>query len=76
MEKVIKWFKSAGLRSVVYLAAGLAAWILLGSTLFLGIGIGIFGADNWVTIKQLIREFQDEKYREEMFSRIRNNKEE
>jgi len=71
MEKVIKWFKSAGLRSVVYLAAGLAAWFLLGNLFLLGVGVGIFGADNWVTIKQLIKEFQDEKYREEMFSRIK-----
>ncbi len=66
MNKVIKWFKTAGLRSVVYLAAGLAAWILLGNVFLLGIGIGIFGADNWVTIKQLIREFQDEKFREKI----------
>ena len=71
MEKVIKWFKSAGLRSVVYLAAGLAAWFLLVNLFLLGVGVGIFGADNWVTIKQLIKEFQDEKYREEMFSRIK-----
>lgn len=66
MNKVIKWFKTAGLRSVVYLAAGLATWILLGNVFLLGVGIGIFGADNWVTIKQLIREFQDEKFREKI----------
>jgi hypothetical protein len=53
-EKVKLWFKSAGLRSVVYLGAGFAAWILLGSALLLGVGIGIFGADNWVTIRELI----------------------
>lgn len=54
VEKVQAWFKSAGLRSVVYLAAGVAAFVFLGSPLLLGVGIGIFGADNWVTIKELI----------------------
>lgn len=53
-EKIKEWAKSAGLRSVVYLAAGVGAFILLGSSLLLGVGIGIFCADNWVTIKELI----------------------
>lgn len=54
-EKFKKWLKSAGLRSVVYLAGGVAAFILLNSTFLLGVGVGIFGADNWVTIKELIK---------------------
>lgn len=53
-EKFKLWIQSAGLRSVVYLGAGFAAWVLLGSALLFGVGIGIFGADNWVTIKELI----------------------
>lgn len=58
-EKIKLWFKSAGLRSVVYLGAGFAAFVLLDSTLLLGVGIGIFGADNWVTIKELVNEKVD-----------------
>lgn len=49
------WAKTAGLRSFAYLGAGIAAKILLGSGVLLGVGIGIFLADNWVTIRELIK---------------------
>lgn len=55
LEKFKKWIRSAGLRSIVYLAAGIAAFVLLDSMFLLGVGVGIFGADNWVTIKELIK---------------------
>lgn len=55
LDKFKKWLASAGIRSVVYLGAGVAAFVLLESWFLLGIGVGIFGADNWVTIKELIK---------------------
>lgn len=54
IAKFKAWIKSAGLRSVGYILAGIGAKLLLGSSLLLGVGIGIFLADNWVTIKELI----------------------
>lgn len=54
-EKFKAWIKSAGLRSIVYLAAGFAAYVLMGSSFLFGVGVGIFGADNWMTIKELIK---------------------
>lgn len=54
LDKFKKWLASAGIRSVVYLAGGIAAFVLLNSMFLLGVGVGIFGADNWVTIKELI----------------------
>lgn len=55
LDKFKKWLVTAGFRSVVYLAAGIIAFALLNSMFLLGVGIGIFGADNWVTIKALIK---------------------
>lgn len=55
MDKFITWFKGAGLRSVGYLGAGIAAKIILSSEVLLGVGLGIFIADNIVTIKGLIK---------------------
>lgn len=54
IEKIKAYLKSAGIRSVVYLLAGFSAKLLLGSEFLFGIGLGIFLADNWVTIKELI----------------------
>ena len=54
-EKVRIWAKTAGLRSIIYLVAAFAALILLGSQLLFGVGVGIFCADNWTVIKELIQ---------------------
>jgi len=56
MDKIIQWFKTAGLRSIGYLAGGLIAKILFGSEMLLGVGIGVFLADNWVTIRNLVKD--------------------
>ena len=53
LEKFKKWFKSAGIRSALYLVAGFIALIVFKSWLLFGVGLGIFLADNWVTIKKL-----------------------
>ena len=54
IEKVKLWISSAGFRSIGYLAGSAFAFVLLGSGVLAGIGIGIFVADNWVTIQELI----------------------
>jgi len=54
VEKIKLWLTSAGIRSVGYLIAAVAAALLLGSTFLAGIGIGLFLSDNWITIKELI----------------------
>lgn len=53
-DKLKLWAASAGLRSLAYLGAGVFALLFMSSWFLFGIGLGIFGADNWVTIKELI----------------------
>lgn len=55
MKNVIDWIKATGLRNIAYLGIGIGAKVLLGSDLVFGIGIGVFLADNWITIKNLIK---------------------
>lgn len=54
-DKVKIWAASAGLRSILYLVGAFAAFLLLGSSLLFGVGVGIFCADNWTVIKELIQ---------------------
>jgi hypothetical protein len=54
LDKFKKWLATAGIRSVVYLGAGVGAFVLLNSMFLLGAGVGIFVSDNWVTIRELI----------------------
>lgn len=56
MDKILTWLKGAGLRSVGYLIGAIILKLLFGSQLLLGVGIGIFLADNWITIRQLIKD--------------------
>ena len=54
MKKFKEWLKTAGIRSIVYLIAGVVL-LILGFKFLAGIGFGIFGTDNFVTIKNLIK---------------------
>lgn len=53
MKKFTAWLASAGIRSIGYIGAGLAAWLLFNSGFLLGVGVGLFVADNLVTLKEL-----------------------
>lgn len=56
LEKMKAWIKSAGLRSVGYLGCAFIATTIFGMPFLAGVGVGVFLADNWVTIKKLATE--------------------
>lgn len=55
IEKLKRWFISAGFRSVIHLGLGVLALMIFESKFLFGAGVGIFVADNWITIGKLIK---------------------